>query len=317
VSLRVLKSGLLTTVQDAGRFGHRHLGVGGSGAADGFSFRAANLLVQNRVDDAALEITLSGPTLTCERALRIALCGADCDAWIDGMPIPGWRALELPCGATLRIGACRRGARAYLALGGGLAIEPVLGSCGTDLRAGIGGWKGRALQEGDVLPLGRDSAPDRSGSQIARAWIDPRPTLDFSHEAVAQVLPGRDALSRPEALFDTPWRIAAASDRQGLRLEGAALALATPREMISEPLVPGTIQLPPQGGPIVLLADAQTVGGYPVIGTVASADLPRLAQCRPGDTLHLRSGDVDTARRRLQAQSQHLARIAIALSGSR
>jgi allophanate hydrolase subunit 2 len=150
--------------------------------------------------------------------------------------------------------------------------------------------------------------------RIDSRWIDPRPTLDFSRAAIAQVLPGRDPLQRRAALFDAPWRVAAASDRQGLRLEGDALTLAAPREMISEPLVPGTIQLPPEGGPIVLLADAQTVGGYPVIGTVASADLPRLAQCRPGDVIHLRAGDLATARREASAQSHHLARIEIALA---
>jgi biotin-dependent carboxylase-like uncharacterized protein len=312
VSLTVLAPGLQTTVQDLGRVGHRAAGVGVGGAADAFSHRAANLLVGNDDHAATLEICLSGPTLRAEAAVRIALTGADCDAWVDGQAIPGWRGIDLPRGATLRIGACRRGARAYLACGGGLDLVPVLGSVGTDLRAGFGGVDGRALRAGDVLAL---RAPTRSiaALRIDSRWIDPCPTLDLGRDAVAQVLPGRDRLADPDALFDATWRIDAASDRQGLRLAGPHLRLAAPREMVSEPLVPGTIQLPPDGRPILLLADAQTIGGYPVLGHVARADLPRLAQCRPGDALWLQRGNLAQALQRAAAQARHLARIAIAL----
>lgn len=310
MTLVVLKPGLLTTVQDRGRVGHRHLGVGSSGAADAFSSRATNLLVGNDPDAALLEMTLGGAMLRFERATRAALCGAECEAWVGEGAVQTWRAFDVPRDGIVRIGACRRGARVYLAVAGGFAIDPVLGSRSTDLRAGFGGWQGRALREGDLIPLGDDAG----SLPLTNAWIDPRPTLDFAHEAVVHVLPGRDALERPDALHDAAWRVAPSSDRQGLRFEGPTLALAAPREMISEPLVPGTIQLPPQGGPIVLLADAQTVGGYPVIGIVASADLPRLAQCRPGDAVHLRPIDAIGARKRSQRMEQHLARIGIALS---
>jgi biotin-dependent carboxylase-like uncharacterized protein len=313
MSLQVLAPGLLTTVQDGGRTGLRHLGVGCAGALDPFSYRAANLLVGNRAGEAALEITLAGPTLRFDFATRIALAGAECDAFVDDTPIPGLRRIDIPAGATLRIGPCRRGARAYLAIAGGIDVDPVLGSRATDLRAGFGGFAGRALRSGDVLPLKPPPVAGATGLRIDSRWIDPRPTLDLSRDAVAQVLPGRDELLRPDALFDSPWRIAAASDRQALRLEGAALALADPRECISEPLVPGTIQLPPEGQPLLLLADAQTVGGYPVIGIVASADLARLAQSRPGEALHLRRGDGNAAFAALRSRDEHLARIGIAL----
>jgi biotin-dependent carboxylase-like uncharacterized protein len=316
MSLHVLAPGLLTTVQDAGRTGLRHLGVGSAGALDPFSYRAANLLVGNRRGEAALEITLVGPTLRFDFAARIALTGAECEAFVDDVPIPGLRRVDLPAGATLRIGPCRRGARAYLAVAGGIDVAPVLGSRATDLRAGFGGFAGRALRSGDVLPLDPLSDTGSASLGIASRWIDPRPTLDLSRDAVAQVLPGRDELSRPDALFDSRWCIAAASDRQVLRLEGPSLALAQPRECTSEPLVPGTIQLPPEGQPLLLLADAQTVGGYPVIGIVASADLARLAQCRPGESLHLRRGDRDAAFVALRAREEHLARIGIALDAA-
>lgn len=312
MTLTVLKPGLLTTVQDRGRHGHRALGVGCSGAADAFSARAANLLAGNDPDAALLEITLAGPTLRFGRAARVALCGAECELSLDAEARRPWGAFDVRADGVVAIGACRRGARAYLAIAGGIAVEAVLGSRSTDLRAGFGGWQGRSLRTGDVLPLG--PAPGcRSGAR--RAWIDPTPTLDLARDAVVHVLPGRDALAQPELLWSSTWRVAPASDRQGLRLDGPALALESPREMISEPLVPGTIQLPPQGGPIVLLADAQTVGGYPVIGIVASADLPRLAQCRPGDVVHLRATGLDGARAQARALDAHLARIAIALRG--
>lgn len=316
MSLHVLAPGLMTTVQDGGRTGLRHLGVGTAGALDPFSYRAANLLVGNRDGEAALEITLAGPTLHFDIAARIALAGAECDAFVDDTPVPGLRRIDLPAGASLRIGPCRRGARAYLAVAGGIDVAPVLGSRATDLRAGFGGCAGRALRRGDVLPLTPlpDAGPGRL--RIASRWIDPSPSLDLARDAVAQVLPGRDGLLHPDALFDAPWRVAAASDRQAMRLEGPVLALAQPRECISEPLVPGTIQLPPDGVPLLLLADAQTVGGYPVIGIVARADLGRLAQCRPGESLYLRRGDRDAAFAALRACEEHLARIGIALDAA-
>ena len=324
MSVRMLAPGLLTTLQDSGRHGWRHLGVGSSGALDAFSHAIANRLVGNASDALVMEITLQGPRLHFERAARIALCGADIDAEADGVSLPGWRPVTLPAGSTLALGACRRGARVCLAVAGGFVVPRVLGSASTDLRGGFGGMRGRALAAGDVLPVAMlpasllpASDPHDDAAQameIAPWWIDPTPDLDFDRPAIIHVLTGRDALDPGDALFEQAWAVGAASNRQGLRLEGAVLSLQKPREPVSEPVAPGTIQLPPDGGPIVLLADAQTHGGYPRIGHAIGADRPRLAQLRPGDVVRFQPCTPWEARRLACEQRQRLAMIDLAIS---
>ena len=314
MSVEVLAPGLSTSVQDAGRTGLRRLGVGMAGALDPHSHALANLLVGNPADAPVLEITLTGPRLRFGRAACVAVCGADVEVTIDGRALPGWRPAWVPAGATLHLGACRRGARAYLAVDGGFAPVPVLGSASTDLRGGFGGVEGRALAAGDVLPLGEPRAVAVENTKIAPWWLDPAPDLDFSAPAVLRVLPGSDATAPADALPARAWRVAPASDRQGLRLSGPALALADARERVSEPVAPGTVQLPPDGQPIVLLADAQTHGGYPRIGHAIAADLPRLAQLRPGETVRFAECTPAQALQARRAQAQRLARATLAIA---
>ena len=308
MSVQVLAPGLLTTVQDLGRTGWRHLGVGSAGALDAHAHALANLLAGNPPDAASLEITLAGPTLRFAQAARVALCGAEIDARCDGIVLPGARPWVLPAGATLALGACRRGARAYLAIGGGLDVPAVLGSRSTDLRGGFGGLGGRALREGDVLPLAV-AAQDVDAPRVAPWWIDARP--EAGADGAIRVLAGADATQPGDALFRQAWRVAAASDRQGLRLEGdAPLQLADAGERVSAPVAPGTIQLPPDGRPIVLLADAQTHGGYPRIGHVIRADWPRLAQLRPGEAVRFAPVAPAQAQAAWRRQRHVLARLA-------
>lgn len=316
MSLQVLAPGMLTCVQDTGRRGSRALGVGQTGAADPWSLAVANLLVGNRIDAAALEITLAGPRLRCNRATTIAICGAAIDAHVDAIAMPGWRPIHLRPHSILEFGACRRGARAYLAIAGGIDVPRVLGSRSTDLRAGFGGHDGRPLRIGDRLPLAAPSIHSGRGRQlhIASWWIDCEPDLDFTDSIAVRVLPGSDATEPGDALHAQQFTVATASDRQGLRLHGEPLRLAHPRECISEPVVPGTVQLPPDGQPIILLADAQTVGGYPRIGHVITADLPRLAQRRAGQRLRLIPVDAVQAARANAEQRARLARIELAIS---
>jgi biotin-dependent carboxylase-like uncharacterized protein len=313
MSIRVLAPGLLSTLQDGGRHGWRHLGIGCAGALDAFSHAVANRLVGNDVDATTLEITLAGPHLRFDRAARIAFCGAEIDAHADGAELPGWRRIDLPARTMLAFGGCRRGARVYLAVAGGFAAPRVLGSASTDLRGGFGGARGRALVAGDVL-MQAGHVPARTDAlAIAPWWIDPAPDIDFTRLAIIRVLPGRDAPEPADALFAREWRIAPASNRQGLRLRGDALTLRSPREAVSEPVAPGTIQLPPDGGPIILLADAQTHGGYPRIGHAIGADRPRLAQLRPGDALRFLPCTPAEARQLACEQRQRLARIGYAV----
>ena len=316
MSVTVLAPGLLSTVQGNPRNRWRHLGVGGSGAVDGFSLSIANLLVGNAAHSAAIEMTLSGPRLHFAHAARIAICGAQIDVHLDGHALPSWRRIDVPANSELRIGACRRGARAYLAVAGGLQITSLLGSPSTDLRAGFGGVNGRALRAGDALTIADGFRPHCDYVVIDSRWIDPSPYLDFSTPAVIHVLSGHDALSNSELLFDEEWKVGSASNRQGLRLAGASLQIADARERISEPVFPGTLQLPPDGQPILLLADAQTHGGYPRIGHAIRADWPRLAQLRPGDSLRFIRCNAQQAQQKLIEQRQRIARMAIAISAA-
>lgn len=315
--VEVLAPGLMTTVQDAGRAGHRHLGVGTAGALDAHSHAIANLLVGNAVDAPTLEITLAGPRLHFDRATQIAICGADIDARAGEVAIPMWRPVLLPADTTLALNACRRGARAYLAVAGGFAVACTLGSTSTDLRGGFGGLEGRALAAGDVLEITRSRAIETDQLRMASWWIDPAPDLEFASPTIVRVIAGSDATHPDDALFAHEWRVASASDRQGLRLEGEALQPTDARERLSEPVAPGTIQLPPDGRPIVLLADAQTHGGYPRIGHAIRADWPRLAQLRPGDALRFIPSTRDAARQAQCEQAQRLARIALAIAARR
>jgi antagonist of KipI len=312
MSMHVLAPGLLSSIQDAGRHGVRHLGVGSAGAMDAYSHAIANLLVGNPVHAPVLEITMAGPRLRIERAMRIALCGADIIARCDGRDLPGWHTIDLPAGGELTLGNCRRGARAYLAVAGGFTVSSLLGSSSTDLRGGFGGLAGRALAGGDVLSVGDDTI-DVDVIRIAPWWIDPAPDLDFASPAIIRMLPGRDATSPPDAVFAREWRVATASNRQGLRLEGDAVQPGDDDERVSDPVAPGTVQLPSDGRPIVLLADAQTHGGYPRIGHAIVADRPRLAQLRPGDALRFVPCTTQQARRLHCEQQQRLARIAFAI----
>lgn len=325
MSLHVLSAGLLTTVQDGGRAGLRHLGVGLAGALDPWSHALANHLAGNTAGAATLEITLTGPTLRFDADARIALCGAQLAAQADGHELPMARPIDLPAGSVLQLGACRDGARSYLAVEGGIAVPAVLGSAATDLRGGFGGMRGRALAAGDVLPLARRPQRRIDALRVAPWWLDMAP--DDAPRSLVRVLPGE-----PGALLDglcaRRWRVAAASDRQGLRLRGgmpsmavasldAASADGSPRgrrERVSEPVFPGTVQLPPDGQPIVLLADAQSHGGYPRIAHAIRADWPKLAQLRPGDALSFAACTPAQARTALEEQRHRLARIELALA---
>lgn len=321
MSVQVLKPGLLTTVQDAGRPGHAALGIGRAGAMDVAAWRLANALVGNTHGEAALEITLLGPTLRFAQAAVIALTGAVPAVDVDGRALPGWTCCRVPAGATLRIGGLARGCRAWLAIRGGIALPPVLGSRSTDLHAGLGPFGGRALRKGDVLPVaGGASLPSLPAGEelhVASWRLDPRPWFDDG--APLALLPGRhlDALddTARRALFDPAgFSVSRAANRTASRLDGPRLALRTPLELVSEAVLPGTMQLPPSGQPIVLMTEAPVTGGYPRIGQVATVDLPRLAQRRPGDAVCFRPATLDEAMQRFAAREIRLDRLLAAIA---
>ena len=294
--LEVVAPGLFSTVQDLGRPGHRHLGVPEGGAADRDALRVANLLAGNDDGAAGVEFTMLGATLRLRRARIVALTGGECEARCGDRALPMWRPVALRAGTEIEIGRVRRGARAYLAVGGGIAVPHVLGSRSTDLRAGFGGFEGRALRARDRLPLGPEPRTHASlwtrlqsgDTPLAPApwWV--APTEDLRGDVtMLHLLPGKDVMTLDprvlRALRDGVWKVGADSDRMGLRFDGPAIPHVARAERISEPVLPGAIQLPPDGRPIVLGVDAQTVGGYPVVGQVIRADLNRAMQLRAGD----------------------------------
>lgn len=278
-AVEVLEPGLLTSVQDAtGRPGWRRYGVPVSGAADPFSARLANRLVGNPDDAALLEITLLGPTLRFAAPVAIALVGADLGARLSERPLTTNAAIRAASGSVLRFDGPGRGARAYLALAGGIDVEPILGSRSTDLRSGFGGFEGRALRTGDRLLLGSSG-----GMPLLRA----RTPLD--RDGAVRVLagahPNRFASDALDRLCATAWTVSPAADRAGVRLEGEPIRHASrdAAEVAPMGLPLGAIQVPPDGRPIVMLADRPVTGGYAVLACVARADIGRVAQLVTSD----------------------------------
>lgn len=290
--MRILKPGLLTTVQDRGRHGLQHLGVVPGGAMDPVALELANALVGNVRGEAALEITLLGPELAVPGQTLLALCGARFDARIDGMELPQYAPVLVEKESRIAIGRARLGSRGYLAVAGGIASPPALGSRSTFLPARFGGLEGRALRAGDVLPLAPDAATlalERFAGMKSRHRSVPELTLPDSEPVLVHAMEGRhfaqfDARARRD-LFEATWKVSTDSNRMGYRLEGPVLARSQAAEILSEPACLGTVQVPANGLPIALMADHQTTGGYPKIAEIAGADAPRLSQLKPGGSV--------------------------------
>ena len=283
--LEVLEPGLLTTVQDAGRRGWGRYGVPPSGPLDAAAFTAANTLVGNPPDAASLEITLSGPTLRVERECLIAVCGAAFDLWVGTLPVPMWHAIYVRAGRIITFGTRRSGARAYLAVSGGIALPPFLGSQATYLPGRFGGLDGRALRAGDRLPLRAIAVRDLA-QRAGRVWPeDCRPP--YNPQPILRVVLGpQDDYFTAEGVatfLNSAYQLTPEADRMGARLQGPSIKHRGPTGIVSDGVIAGSVQVPPDGQPIVMLADHQTTGGYPKIATVLRADLPLLAQCLPGD----------------------------------
>lgn len=321
MTVEVIKSGLLTTLQDRGRIGCAHLGVGRAGAFDAPALRIANALVGNPDDACGLEMTLLGPTLRFHRNAWIAATGAPLSLSVNGHDAPMWAPVHVSAGTHVVLGAMLTGCRSYLAVRGGFDIEPVLGSRSTDLNAALGPFKGHALQTGDTLKIGEGVHGMRgravtSGrpSHPPPAWrLDPRPWFDGAPPHSLRLIQGSHFSSLStrsrKLLFDATFTVQANSNRVGLRLAGPKLAWDTPVEMISEAGIAGLLQLPPSGQPIVFGVECPVSGGYPRIGQVAAVDLPRLAQLRPGDALHFTPSTLAQALSALREREQALLRL--------
>jgi len=277
-------------VQDHGRHGFQRVGLCPGGAMDPVALALANALVGNPPGDAALEITVIGPDLMFEEDTLVAVCGAE---FLGAFPHN--RPALVPAGSRLSVGRAIRGARAYIAVAGGFAVDPVLGSRSTYLPGRFGGFEGRALKHGDVLALRDGGAAQRFHSlrktrKGTVSWSAPPLTLPDREPVLVHVIEGQhhasfDSTSQ-RAFVDTVWRVAPESNRMGFRLSGPPLGRPQADEILSGPTCLGSVQVPPSGVPIALMADHQTTGGYPRIAEIASADVARLAQLAPGGKVH-------------------------------
>jgi biotin-dependent carboxylase-like uncharacterized protein len=302
--IEVLRAGALTTVQDLGRPGWRSSGVPCGGAFDPWSARTANRLVGNPDDAALLEVTLTGPELRFSEAAVVAWVGDPFECELDGRAAPAGASLAAAPGGTLRMRGTRAGVRAWLAVAGGLAVEPRLGSSATELSARFGGLSGRALQSGDRLEC--PPAPARAsrrglGAGFLRELVGP----------VLRIVPGPDerlvAGMGARELATRTFTVGVHSDRRGIRLEGSPLGLAAQVELRSQGILPGAVQLPPSGDPILLGVDAPVTGGYPWIAQVVAADAGRLAHLAPGASVRFEIVDFAAAERALAEREGELA----------
>jgi antagonist of KipI len=283
ISIRVIKPGFCTTVQDLGRRGFQQYGVSVSGAMDRLALVIANRLVSNQDRAAALEITLNGPELLFEEQSVVAITGADLSPAIDGSSVPLWTTLALRTGSRLTFGTRRNGARAYLSVAGGFDVPSLWDSRSTHLSSCTGGLNGRVLMADDMLPVGIRVPGSEQPHIGATLPDDCRPV--YVDRPTLRVIPGpQDVSADALAILTTaPYRLTSQSDRMGYRLEGAPLRYVVSQPPISDGTAMGALQIPPDGSPILLMADRPTTGGYPKVAAVISADLPLAAQLLPDD----------------------------------
>lgn len=285
--ITILETSALNTVQDLGRPGYRNLGVGTSGVMDALALRVGNILLGNPEDDACIELQTYPFVLRFDAPASLAVTGIDAAIEIDGRTILPWMVETVAAGQVLRVGPPKTGARGYICIAGGIEVPVVLGSRSTQLRGGFGGLDGRPLEAGDTLQTtGATLDVSGYGALPPAAVLDTVACGDDAKVIHLRAMPATDyELFTPESrqrLWDTPWRITPQSNRVGYRLSGAPLELHHRVELRSYGVIAGIVQVPPAGEPIVQLADANTVGGYPRIATVIEADLWRLAQARIG-----------------------------------
>lgn len=308
--LLIERPGLFSSLQDFGRFGYQHFGISASGAMDAVAMQAANGLVGNAPGEAVVEMTMLGLAATVKGGrCRLAVAGADMPVAINGRPVESWQAYELEDGDRIEIGSAKSGMRTYLAVAGGLDVAPTLGSLSTHSRSGIGGLDGRALRTGDRLAL--RSMP--AGPLLALA-PEHRPPASGAIRVVLGPQQDYFTAAGIATFLASEYRVTDKTDRMGTQLDGPTIEHADGFNIVSDGIMNGSIQVPGNGRPLVLLADRQTTGGYPKIATVISPDLPRLGQRRPGDVIRFRQVTAEEAE---AAAHAHRAMIAAMLGNMR
>jgi antagonist of KipI len=327
MNILVRSAGYLTSVQDLGRIGFRDSGVSVGGALDPHALRVANVLAGNDDHSAGLEVTLGTMRLRFEDERMVAWCGGDFIAQIGAADFPQGHAGLVTKDDELKLTAPNAGGRAWLAISGGIDLPLVLGSRSTDLRGNFGGHKGRALRDGDELALGvkerrfEIADEEKQRSQMApwiSEWSAPTGWTSVLKSGVLRIVRGTDwkrfTVAAQQSLLTNEFTVTPDSDRMGARLEGPALDRVDPGDLLSEAVTPGTIQVPPNGQPILLLGDCQTIGGYPKIAHVITVDLPIAAQLWPGNTVRFEEISLAQAQLLLREREEDFARFRIGLS---
>ncbi|OAS89322.1 MULTISPECIES: biotin-dependent carboxyltransferase family protein [Metabacillus] len=325
MTIKVLEQGLSTTVQDLGRIGFQQYGVVVGGVMDEVAAKIANLLIGNNEDDAVVEMTLIGPTLLFQQDTLISLCGADLSASIGSKPVPLWKPIFVKAGSVLRFGRPLQGCRTYLAVAGGIDVPLVMESRSTYVRGGLGGYHGRTLQKGDVLNY---KPSDLAKFLCTRIWSGPFKQVNWTVSSLIKPVYKKDPeirfikgpqfdlfIERSKREFlSEKYKVTPNSDRMGYRLSAKALKLTKDVELLSEAVTMGTIQVPNDGQPIILMADRQTIGGYPKIGYVASIDFSVLSQVMPGENLTFKEISIQDAQRLLLEREHMISKVKIGIS---
>ncbi len=294
----ILTPGPFTIIQDSGRYGYQKFGVPVSGVMDSFSHKASNLLLGNSEDEAVLEFTMLGPKIKFQSQCAIAITGGDSSPKVNGEPVPRWESVELTPGDELSFGIMNRGCRGYISFSGGIDVPEVMGSRSTYIKGKIGGIEGRQLKAGDTIKS-KESKSVYSRKEIPKKYIP----LYGNHYELRVVLGPQDdcfTFKGVSTFLSEKYTVTNECDRMGIRLEGQSIEHITGGDIISDGIVPGSIQVPGHGKPIIMMADCQTTGGYAKIATVISSDLQFLAQARPGDTLSFREITVDEGQKILK-----------------
>lgn len=311
----VKKPGVCTTVQDRGRIGYLGSGFSPNGVMDQRAYATANLLVDNDPNDPVIEFALAGPSLRFTTNTIVAITGGDFAPRLDGAPVPSYAALMVRRGQVLTFDAPRTGVYGYLAIAGGsVEVPEVMGSRSTNLKCGLGGWRGRALTLGDYLPFqtkNLDYLPNLGSHRLPEG----DPFYDFgAEEVVLRVVPGpqEDLFTEAgvETFYGQAFSTTVKCDRMGYRLDGPEVETKNGSDIVSDGIALGAVQIPSHGRPIIMLADRQTTGGYAKIGTVASVDIPKLVQCRPGTAVRFERTPVEEAQRLLKEEKLRIERLA-------
>jgi len=294
MGIKIIKAGMLTTIQDMGRYGYQETGMAVSGVMDTRSTALANILVGNEETEGVLEVTIMGPTIEFTADNIIAITGGDLGAALDGKELPRYEAVLVKAGQTLSFAMPKSGARAYVAFAGGLDVPVVMGSKSTNLKSKIGGFEGRKLETGDAIGF---TAPKTDLPNLAQRKL---PVPDFSareHELRVVLGPQDDCFpqSSIDTFFNNVYTISNEYDRMGCRMQGEVIKHKVGGDIITDGISFGAVQVPSHGNPIVMMADHQTTGGYTKIGNVISVDLPILAQCMPGHKIHFKWISIEAA----------------------